>query len=331
MSNTLSPDQKKVLSASPDPLRSGNRMGKMSIPPGPQGDALREQERSKLAIEKEATAQEIARFSSMSTQELIQNAPVSDQQKRDWEKVRSVEFPKSEKVKLVTMIGGDGLNTQGEQELVSTAMKKPYPNLTVEPIRYEGPSGNAVDALRSKVQSSDKGALFVLFLSGHGTNDRKAYNENYVFIENSAEGINKSMGIKTDMLTQIMKTNPTKKFLLIVDSCHSGSILDESITKLPNVTGIIASSESGQVSDSSKDRGLFTDNFFTNVKKGMPLGEAFVRADLLTIMQTSTPIPPPAGSNLNPNQDPGMMIKGKKDHKIHVSELPLPKATKDNA
>lgn len=98
------------------------------------------------------------------------------------------------------------------------------------------------------------------------------------------------VGISTKEFSELQKNaiarlpkGKSQNWIYILDNCYSGSATNDKIMELDTTKAILASSSEAQTSGHGDllKSGIFTKRLFEFMKDGSPLGEAFIRADML--------------------------------------------------
>lgn len=117
-------------------------------------------------------------------------------------------------------------------------------------------------------------------------------------------GENITMGELAEIQKKAEKNLPPGKkqeWIYIFDNCYSGSAIDDEIAERKSTKAILTSSSETEKSGHDDDlyKGVFMKHLFQFMKDGLPIGEAFIRTDLLLEMERKRS-PNPAFKTQNP-------------------------------
>ena len=176
----------------------------------------------------------------------------------------------------------------------SRAGKSLYGSVSVVALTDEKASSSGIVAefnrLSNIVKSDD---VFVFYVSGHGT----SYNGDYYFIPVDFDG-NLSTAVSKTFIMNNMQKIAAQKSLLILDTCYSGAIVNESDTtayqRLARATGqaiIAASSDAQTAIEGYEGHGVFTYALLEGLsgKAGSPDDKSISLLDLAAYVSKTVP------------------------------------------
>lgn len=103
-------------------------------------------------------------------------------------------------------------------------------------------------------------------------------------------GENITMGELAEIQKDVEKNMPSGKkqdWIYIFDNCFSGSAINDEIAEPKSTKAILTSSSGTETSEHDRNlhKGTFMKHLFQMIKEGNPIGEAFIRTDLLLEME----------------------------------------------